>query len=96
MEIYEIDKKTANYNDNPFNYQIAQHHDGGAMLKELTVTITLAEYRELVSNVAVSKAELDKEQRRRMDAESNLKARDAEVKALREALQARTAAETEC
>lgn len=95
MEIFEIDKKTANYSDNPFNYQIGQNPDGGAGFKELTVTITLAEYRELVSKTAVSAAEIERERKLRTDAEKRVEDQAAEIDALRAALRASNKAETE-
>lgn len=88
MEIYEIEKKTANWNDSPNNYQIGQSHDGNAQFKELTVEITLAEYRELVSKAAVSGAELDKERARRSEVENQIKQQAEEIAALRSALRA--------
>lgn len=45
MEIYEIKKEVSSWNDSPTNYQIVQDPNGGAGFKELTVSITLAEYR---------------------------------------------------
>lgn len=88
MEIYEIEKKTAGWNDSPNNYQIGQNPDGAAVFKELTVTITLAEYRDLVSKAAVSDAELRKEQQRSAEMGKQLKQQAEEITALRSALRA--------
>lgn len=89
MEIYEIEKKTANWGDSPNNYQIGQRDaDGGATFKELTVTITLAEYRDLVSKAAVSDADLYKMRARAEEAEKKLRQQIEETQALRSALRA--------
>lgn len=66
-----LDKKLNNYGRN----------DDFVAPKELTVTITLAEYRNLVSNNAKSTSEYDKLQKEKWTLES-------EVKKLREALEA--------
>lgn len=95
MEIFEIEKKTANWGDSPNNYQIGQNPESGAGFKELTVTITLAEYRELVSKTAVSAAEIEKERKLRTDAEKRVADQAAEIEALRAALRASNKAETE-
>lgn len=95
MEIFEIDKKAANYSDNPYNYQIGQNPESGAGFKELTVTITLAEYREMVSKTAVSAAEIERERKLRTDAEKRVADQAAEIDALRAALRASNKAETE-
>lgn len=94
MEIYEIDKKSANYGDSVNNYAISQRDpNGGAEFHELTVTITLAEYRDLVSKAAVSGAELDKERARCNEAEKKLRQQIEENQALRSALRAANKAE---
>lgn len=96
MEIFEIDKKTANCGDSSNNYAIStKDPNSGAEFHELTVTITLAEYRELVSKAAVSDAELEKERAKLTEAERKLSEQIAETQALREALRASRTAETE-
>lgn len=95
MEIFEIEKKTANWGDNPFNYQIGQTTDGVAAFKELTVTVTLAEYRELVTKAAISGADLDKMRKRAEEAEEKLRQQIEETQAVRAALRASSAAGTE-
>lgn len=97
MEIFEIDKKVANYNDSPHNYTVDQHATSGdgAEFRELTVTITLAEYRELVSKTAVSAAEIERERKLRTDAEKRVADQAAEIDALRAALRASNKAERE-
>lgn len=95
MEIFEIEKKTANWGDNPFNYQIGQNPDSGAGFKELTVTITLAEYRELVSKAATSGAEIERERKQLTEAEKRLADQAGEIEALRAALRATNKEERE-
>lgn len=64
----EFKKQTDNYGDTPNNYVIDH---------ELTVKITLAEYRELVSDQATMKAQIKR-------AEENRYSREAENKQLKE------------
>lgn len=60
----EFKKQTDNYGDTPNNYVIE---------KELTVKITLAEYRELVSDQATMKTQIQKAEENRFERESENK-----------------------
>ena len=95
MEIYEIEKKVSSWNDSPNNYQIAQDPNSGAGFTELTVTITLAEYRQLVAKVATSGTDLEKMSKRAEEAETKLRQQIEETQALRNALKAASIAAAE-
>ena len=60
----EFQKLTNNFGDTPNNYVIDH---------ELTVKITLAEYRELISDQATMKAQIQKAEENRFERESENK-----------------------
>lgn len=81
----EIEKKVSDYSDNTNNYKI----DG-----ELTVTITLAEYRELVSKVAISDDEISKQRKHVWELEGKLKEQIEETQQLKQRLYEATVTNT--
>jgi len=53
-------EKDTNYINSNYDYKIYQTVEGGEGFEELTIEITLSEYRELVRQNAVSKFEYEK------------------------------------
>lgn len=97
MEIYEIEKKTASWSDSTNNYEIRKSAtpENGAEFRELTVTITLSEYRELVKNAATRDRDIEKANLRWREAEKKCEEQAAEIEALRAALRTNGAEKVE-
>lgn len=98
MNDYKINKDVENtWRDTIDNYVIRHNptEDDGTEMHELTVTITLREYRELIKNNAQSEDKIEKADKRRREAEEKARAVEQELETLRRYLKNATEEEEE-
>lgn len=98
MNDYKINKDVENtWRDTIDNYVIRHNptEDDGTEMHELTVTITLREYRELIKKNAQSEDSIEKADKRRREAEEKARTAEQELETLRRYLKNETEEEGE-
>ena len=98
MNDYKINKDVEDsWKDTIDNYVIRHNptEDDGAEMHELTVTITLREYRKLIKENVQSEDRIEKADKRRREAEEKAKAIEQELETLKRYLKSATEEEEE-